>query len=152
MFEQPTIIAEHEVDLEVEVQALESALQPLAAPVIAPANPGFQLPSAVWTVMFACYATFFGAIALATGGSATAKFAIVISVLYTAIYFGVARIGARQAGPEVASPLEHGEMLDTWTGPMDKKAVYGQVLIVPIAVALFGIGILVIVMWIGVGT
>ncbi|KEO90450.1 hypothetical protein EH31_10200 [Erythrobacter longus] len=151
MFEQQTIIAERDADFDVELHAMDNAFQPLTAANAAPDNAGFELPRAVWTSMFACYAVFFGAIAMATGGSGAARFAIVISVLYTIIYFGVARIASLQAGPEARSPLEQGGMLDTWTGLMDKRAVYGQVLIVPIAVALFGISILIITISLGIG-
>jgi len=131
--------AEHEVEL----QALDGMFQPLAAPVPEP-HKGFELPRSVWSTILACYAVFFAAISLATGGSGHARFAIVVSIIYTAIYFGVARIGARQAGPEAPSPLERGKPLDTWTGLMDSTAVHGQVLIVPIAIALFGIVIAII--------
>ncbi len=144
MFEQQSIIADRDAEFDAELHALESVLQPMSAPPMAPKHKGFQLPKNVWIAMLSCYAVFFSAIALATGGSGEARFMIVVSVLYAAIYFGVARIGIRQAGPEEASPLEHGKPLDTWTGLMDAKSVYGQVLIVPLAVALFGIGILVI--------
>lgn len=149
MFEQQSIVAEREAELEAELHALENVLQPLAAAPVAPTNPGFQLPRSVWITMLVCYGVFFAAVSLATGGSGAAAFAIVVSVLYTAVYFGVARIGARQAGPEDRSPLDLNKMLDTWTGPMDKTAVYGQILIVPCAVAMFGVGILAITMWIG---
>ena len=71
-------------------------------------------------------------------------FSIVISVLYTAMFFGVARVLARQGGPDARSPLLRGAPLPTWCGPMDRTAVYGQILIVPLAVALFGFGIAVI--------
>lgn len=114
---------------------------------VAPAQPEarrFELPASVWVGMLASYAVFFLAITLATGGSARAIFAIVISLLYTAMYFGLARVIARQAGPDARSPLLRGEALPTWCGPMDAQAVYGQILVVPMAVALFGVGIAVI--------
>lgn len=155
MFEQrETLTIDDETDFESELHGLDSLLQPLSiAPVApdAPANAGFQLPRNLWVSMLTCYAVFFAAIAVATGGSGAARFAIIVSVLYTAMYFGVASIGARQAGPESKSPLEQGKMLDTWTGPMDKKAVYGQILIVPFAVAIFGVAILAIMFATGIG-
>ena len=151
MFELKQIVAERDADLAVEVHALQNALQPLAAAPVAPENAGFQLPRGVWKAMFACYGIFFAAIFAATGGSGPARFAIVISVLYTFVYFGVARICARQAGKEAQSPLDRGKMLETWTGLMDGKAVSMQVLIVPFGIALFGIGILIITLSIGTG-
>lgn len=110
-------------------------------------NPGYQLPSRIWGIMLASYATFFVFIAVATGGSGHARFAIVISMLYTAIYFGVARIGARQAGAENRSPLDEGRPLQTWTGPMDKASVYSQILVVPVCIAFFAIAIAVFSAW-----
>jgi hypothetical protein len=119
----------------------------LPAIVAAPAQPEwrrFELPPGIWVGMLASYAVFFTAITLATGGSGRAVFAIVISVLYTAMFFGLARIIARQGGPDARSPLLRGDALPTWCGPMEARAVYGQILIVPLAVALFGLGIAVI--------
>ncbi|GGA02820.1 hypothetical protein T8S45_03295 [Blastomonas marina] len=127
-----------------EIHAVDALVTPVAAPPVAPANQGFQLPARVWLAMLGCYAAFFTALAIATSASGKALFAIAISVLYTAIYFGVARIGAAQAGPEAQSPLDCGEPLQTWTGPMDAISVYAQILIVPLAVAGFGIGVAVI--------
>lgn len=108
-------------------------------------NPGYQFPARVWGAMFACYGIFFLAILIATGGSAYARFAIIVSVLYTVMYFGVARIIAKLGGPEVASPLDGGKPLQTWTGPMSAGSVYSQVLIVPFVLALFGFGMAVII-------
>ncbi|HSG56860.1 MAG TPA: hypothetical protein VLA45_15535 [Paracoccaceae bacterium] len=114
---------------------------------IAPAQPEnrrFELPANIWVGMIASYVVFFAAVTLATGGSRHARFAIVISILYTVVFFGVARIIARQAGPDGRSPLLRGHPLQTWCGPMDRTAVYGQILVVPMAVAAFGLGIAVI--------
>ncbi|MXP09692.1 hypothetical protein [Pseudoblastomonas halimionae] len=124
-----------------EIHALDALVTPAAVPPVAFGNPGYQLPSRVWHTMFACYAVFFTALAVATGGSGKALFAIVVSALYTTIYFGVASIGAGQAGREETSPLERGEPLQTWTGPMNAISVYAQILVVPLAVAGFGIGV-----------
>ena len=141
MYDDHTFLDSERSDAVVELEALESSLAPIAAPPVAPANHGFQLPRRLWLAMFACYVIFFGFIALATGGSGAARFAIVVSALYTLVYFGVARIGARQAGPEVPSPLERGRALMTWTGPMEPRAVYAQIPIVPAVIAFFAIGI-----------
>lgn len=120
-------------------------LVPLPEPTtLAAAYRGFELPRSVWISMLGCYAVFFIAIAIATGGSGSARFAIVVSVLFTTMYFGTARVAARQAGREACSPLERGEDLQTWCGPMERTTVYGQILVVPAAIALFGIGIAVI--------
>lgn len=119
----------------------------LAAVTTGPVQPEwrrFELPRKVWAGMLASYAVFFFSVLVATSGSGRAVFAIVISILYTAMFFGVARIIARQGGADGQSPLLRGEALCTWCGAMDAKAVYGQILIVPIAVALFGVSIAVI--------
>ena len=143
MFEQQVVIAKDHVDAEIELSALES-VYPSATAIVAPSHKGFELPRLVWLGMFGCYAVFFAAITAATGGSARALFAIAVSIIYTAIYFGVARIGAKQAGNECASPLNHGKTLQTWTGPMDAASVYGQILIVPFAIAFFGLAMLIV--------
>lgn len=105
---------------------------------------GFELPRRVWLGMLTSYGLFFVAIVGATGGSGRAIFAIVVSILYTVMFFGLARTVARQAGPEAISPLDRGQPLQTWTGPMQASAVYGQVLVVPMAIASFGVAIAVI--------
>ena len=148
MLENRSAFLADEAHAEVELAALENTVQPApASPAIS--SEGFQLPRAVWGGMIACYAAFFGAMALATGGSGVARFMVVISVLYAAIYFGLARILAKQTGAEKPSPIDRGEVLQTATGPMDAKAVFGQVLVVPIAVAIFGIGVLIILSILG---
>lgn len=113
-----------------------------AEPARAAAQPEqrtFELPARVWMAMAACYAIFLVAIALALSGSAVALFMVAISAGYTAMYFGAGTIVAKQAGAQPPSPLQRGLPLQTWTGPMGAPAVYGQVLVVPIAVAAFGL-------------
>ena len=104
----------------------------------------FELPANIWRAMIACYAVFLVALLVATSG-AHAGFAIVIAALYVAMFFGAARVMLRQAPPQPRSPLEcWGAVLQTAYGPLKRAEVYGQVLIVPAAVAFFGIGIAVI--------
>lgn len=102
---------------------------------------GFELPRSVWHLMIGCYAVFFASLFLVTAGSSNAIFVIVISVLYSAMYFGTAQILNAIGGQEAPSPLDRGKKLATSTGPMERAAVYGQVLIVPAAVAIFGVAI-----------
>lgn len=145
MFEQHhTIFAEVAETCIADLPVVANPAAESAAGPVQPEWRRFELPGNVWVGMIACYAAFFASITLATGGSGRAVFAIVISMLYTAMFFGVARIIARQAGPDGRSPLVRGEALQTWCGPMDGKAVYGQILVVPLAVAAFGVGIAVI--------
>lgn len=142
MFEQNTFLAQEVESEPVVFQADEADIVTMRRSA---GNPGYQLPARVWGMMIACYAGFFAAIFAATGGSGHARFAIVISVLYTAVYFGLARIGARLPGREERSPIDRGLPLQTWTGPMDRISVYSQVLIVPAVLAFFGIGIALII-------
>lgn len=153
MFEQSEPFIEHETGHEdvtlAEMDNLTSlAPQLMPEPSKAP-NDGFQFPVGVWLAMLACYAVFLIALTLATGGSGHARFALIVSLGYVVIYFGLGRVMARQAGPEAPSPLNRGADLQTWCGPMDKITVYGQVLVVPACIALFGIGIALIIAWVG---
>ena len=101
----------------------------------------FELPALVWRIMVACYATFLLALLGATGGS-HAFFAITISAVYVAMFFGTARVMLKQALPQPRSPLDRRvAALQTAYGPLPRGEVYGQVLIVPAAVAVFGIAI-----------
>ncbi|MGX7894506.1 hypothetical protein [Tsuneonella sp. HG222] len=77
----------------------------------------------------------------ATGG-ANASFAIAISAFYVTIFFAAARALLRQGPAQSDSPLERtGSVLQTAFGSLTRREVYGQVLIVPVAVAFFGIAI-----------
>ena len=145
MFEQhDTDFARFADPVEFELPLAAGLLPEVTVAAVQPENRRFELPGNIWVGMIASYVVFFAAITVATGGSGRALFAIAISILYTAIFFGVARIIARQAGPDGRSPLLSGKPLQTWCGPMDATAVYGQVLVVPMAIAAFGLGIAVI--------
>lgn len=105
----------------------------------------FDLPRAIWLGMIACYAVFLTALLASTGGG-RAGFAIAVSAVYVAMFFGTARVIARQSPQQSASPLElRGVPLQTAFGPMSRGAVFGQILIVPVAVALFGLAIAVVI-------
>lgn len=100
-----------------------------------------ELPAAVWAVMIACYAVFLLALLGATGGG-RATFAIAISAIFVTMFFGTARAMLRQAPPQTPGTLDRPRaVLKTAYGPLARGEVYGQVLIVPIAVASFGISI-----------
>lgn len=106
----------------------------------------FEFPRLIWVTMFALYATFFAAMVLATGHGASANFALTISVGYTLVYFGVATILNRvnRSARHGPNSLDRGEGIVTATGWMSNAAVYGQVLVVPLALVLFAIGFAVI--------
>ena len=112
---------------------------------VQPEQRGFELPLRVWRTMLACYGIFFLAMTLALGSGGMALFSIVVSALYATVFFGVATIMARQNPARDRSPLDSKGVLHTWCGPMDRKAVYGQILVIPGAVALFGTAAAVII-------
>ena len=104
----------------------------------------FELPANIWIAMVGCYGIFLAALLAATGG-ASATFAIAISAVYVVMFFGTARALLRQAPPQPRSPLERsGAVLSTAFGPVGHGEVLAQVLIVPAAVAFFGIAIAII--------
>jgi len=111
---------------------------------VRPEHSDFELPSWIWGVMLGGYATFFAGLFAATAGAGRAVFAIVISVLYTAMFFGTARILAGVDGRRVGAFNRSGGKLNTWTGPMDIGSVAGQVLTIPLLLGFFGISIAVI--------
>lgn len=118
-----------------------------------PAHPeekGFELPNDIWFSMIGCYAVFFIGLLIALGSEGRAIFAIVISALYTVMYFSVAAMLAALSGSATTSPANQTGSLMTHTGPMSRAAVYGQVLIVPLAVALFGIAVSLIIIAVGI--
>lgn len=106
---------------------------------------GFQLPRAIWRAMFACYGIFFIGIFAATGRDTATIFMLVISLLYSLMYFITAGILHAQKGPEHLSPLDRSDgMLQTWTGPMDRQTVAAQILAVPAGFAFLGVTFFVI--------
>ena len=104
----------------------------------------FELPAGVWKAMVGCYALFLLALLGATG-DARASFAIAISALYVAMFFGTARMILRQSPAQPPSPLgRQGGVLHTICGPLGIREVYGQMLVVPAAITLFAVAILII--------
>lgn len=105
----------------------------------------FELPASIWLSMTASYAVFLMALLVSTGG-ARAGFAIAVSAIYIAMFFGTARMIMHQGPQQDPAPVQNpGTHLQTAFGPMSRSAVFGQVLIVPLAVALFGLAIAVII-------
>lgn len=127
------------VEVPAEVNDNEVVLAPLEGE-----RRTFELPANVWRVMVGSYAIFLAALLGATGGG-HAGFAIAISAIYVTMFFGTAHVILRQAPPQPRSPLERaGTVLQTVYGPLARHEVFGQVLIVPIAIAFFGVAIAVI--------
>jgi len=137
---------------DLEQQAWDLGFHPDEAPLAASSKvdprpivqPGFQLPGSVWKLMGACYVIFFAAMAGLSADSGMAMFMVVISVLYTLMYFVTGGVLAALAGPQDRSPLDEGKPLPTWAGPMSRGAVFGQVVIVPVGIALFGVAVMLI--------
>lgn len=109
-----------------------------------PEHSSFEFPGWIWGSMLASYAIFFSAMFATTSSSGPAIFAVTVSLLYTAMYFGSARLLAQIDRRKVRSFDRRGGVLDTWTGPMSTRSVAAQVLVVPLCVAFFGISIAVI--------
>lgn len=146
MFEAPHDRHEFAVAERLEDLLPEIAPAIEAPPRVQPEQRGFELPARVWQAMIACYGAFFLAMVTALGGSGKAMLSILVAVVYVAVFFGAARIVMRQNPARAISPLDRTGVLATWCGPMDRKAVYGQILVVPLAVALFGIAAGVIIL------
>ena len=104
-----------------------------------------QMPRWIWGTMLLCFGIFFSGLIAATGRDGEALFALVISIGYTAMYFGSARIMLSVSPPRKSSAFARGlAPLQTWTGPMETTAVAAQLLTVPACLALFGIAVAVI--------
>lgn len=102
----------------------------------------FDLPKSIWWTMFLSYAVFFLAITIATGHDLGTLFMIVISAGYTVMYFGTAAVlNAVGAGDRPATVIGD---IDTATGKLSYKAAFAQILTVPLVIAFFGCGIVVV--------
>lgn len=107
--------------------------------VVQPEKTDLEMPKSIWIMMFAAYAVFFAGLIAATARDNGTIFVIIISVLYTLMYFGVASVLFNQNRPVQTSLFARGlGPLATYTGSMDKGAVVGQVLTIPACLALFG--------------
>lgn len=117
-----------------------------AAAAAQPEARTFGIPTIIWGSMAASYALFFFGLILGTGHDGRALFMIAISMLYAVMYFGTAFVlnslaasgRTRQKSQWIKGQFE------TYTGRMSFGAVYGQMLVVPIVFALFGLGIAII--------
>jgi len=111
-----------------------------ARAVVQPEKTDLEMPASIWIFMFAAYAIFFGGLIAATAHDNGTIFVIIISILYALMYFGCASVLFNQNRPEQPSLFSRGlGSLATYTGPMDKGAVVGQVLTIPACFAVFGV-------------
>ena len=107
---------------------------------VQPEKTDLEMPASIWVTMFAAYVVFFAGLIAATARDNGTIFVIIISILYTLMYFGVASVLFNQNRPNQTSLFARGlGPLATFTGPMDKAAVIGQVLTIPACLALFGV-------------
>ncbi len=126
----------------------ESASHELATLAVSaqPESRTFGIPPIIWGSMAASYALFFFGLILGTGHDGRALFMIAISMLYAVMYFGTAfvlnSLGASGRAEQESQWIKG--KFDTHTGRMSFGAVYGQMLVVPIVFALFGLGIAII--------
>lgn len=103
---------------------------------------GSGMPGWIWRTMLGAYAVFFGGLFLATGRDSASIFVLVISIGYTIVYFGTARVLLEVNPAPSPDRFERGlGDMQTWTGPMSRGAVAAQVLTVPLCLALFGLAI-----------
>ncbi|SMQ64464.1 hypothetical protein SAMN06297468_1022 [Altererythrobacter xiamenensis] len=113
---------------------------------------GFELLARIWLTMIACYGVFLTSMIATLGSSGKALLSIVVSIVYVAVFFSVGRIIVAQNPDQTSSPLDRDGRLMTHFGPMDRKAVYGQIVVVPAAVAFFGLAVSVIIALQGAGS
>lgn len=112
---------------------------------VQPENSDMEFPAWIWAVMFVGYGVFFACMILATGKDLHALFAIAISIGYTVMYFAAASILVGLKPARRRSDFARGVApLQTYTGPMSMTAVFGQVLVIPICLALFGFAMVII--------
>lgn len=109
----------------------------------------FELPRSIWAIMFASYGLFFGALAIAAGGTFDALGMIIIGICYTIMYFGTAIVMTRVAkkwklGELSVSVGRHSATIETLTGPLSYGAAVAQILTVPVLFAFFGVCIAII--------
>ena len=106
----------------------------------------FGLPASVWGIMLTSYAIFFGALAIAVGHDRGAIFVVIVSVLFALMYFGTTfalnSVGAADRKGQQSEWVKG--KFQTLNGPMSFGEIFGQMLILPILFALFGIAVIII--------
>ncbi|WP_338242381.1 hypothetical protein [Aurantiacibacter hainanensis] len=149
MFEYKDHRREFEIADRLEDILPEIEVAPRELPVAQPESRGFELPARIWLTMIACYGLFLAAMIAALGTSGKAMLSIAVSIVYVAVFFAVSRVMVLQNPGRGASPLDRDGFLMTHFGPMESKAVYGQILVVPAAIAFFGVAVAAIIAFSG---
>lgn len=106
----------------------------------------FGLPRSVWVIMLTSYAVFFCALAVAIGHDRGAIFVVVVSMLFALMYFGTTfalnSVGAEDRKDQKSEWVKG--KFQTLGGPMSYGEIFGQMLILPILFAIFGIAVIII--------
>jgi hypothetical protein len=110
----------------------------------------FELPGGIFAAMGAAYVAFLAEMTAAFGDGHGMPLLLVVCAVYLAMYLGTPALFAAVDPPRTRR-LGWAELkrrgLDTACGRMSADAVAGQVLVVPLCVAAFGLAILVIKSW-----
>ncbi len=98
-----------------------------------------DMPAAVGRVIVAVYAGLITIFFVTMGFSGEAKFMIVISGFYVAMFLGVPRLflaveGDRSRRPDLRAFMTYG--IDTFTGRMSGASALAQILVVPVLLTL----------------
>lgn len=125
-----------EINIAAEARCLESDYAATTPAKASNEARSFCLPKSIWVVMFACYATFFAGLMIATGRDGPTIFVILISAAYAIMYFGTA---SALNGLSPQSDTAEGSGVATQTGPLSYWASFAQILTVPILLAFFAI-------------
>lgn len=106
----------------------------------------FNLPASVWGIMMTSYAIFFGALAIAMGHDRSAIFVVAVSILFALMYFGTtfALNSLSAAGRKDEKRDWVKGKFETLGGTMSYGDIFGQMLVLPILFALFGIAVIII--------
>lgn len=124
---------------------LPAVSQSPAPAAVQPETVDLEIPGWIWGTMALCYGLFFGGLLAATGHDGHAIFAIAISLVYLAMYFGTATLLFGMNPPRQPSAfVRRLAPLQTWTGTMETGAVAAQILTVPACLAFFGLAAAVI--------
>ena len=67
--------------------------------ILQPEKTDLEMPKSIWITMFAAYVVFFAGLIAATARDNATIFVIIVSILYTLMYFGVASVLFNQNRP-----------------------------------------------------
>lgn len=97
-----------------------------------------DVPRSLWLILFGCYISLIGALALATAGPGQSKFMIVLAALFVVALFGapgvLLTLEPKLRRPSMAKFLAQG--INTYTGHCGGRAALVQMLVVPVLLTL----------------